>query len=134
MPDINVKIDGVDETLKAIEHLTPALRQQLQQTLLATGLDCQTDARRNAPVGTPESTHKKGYRGGRLRASIRMRQVSELVVEVFTDVFYAVYQEYGTRRGIKPKRFMRDAFNINAAKLREKVKTIFQAAAEESSY
>jgi HK97 gp10 family phage protein len=132
MSDITVKIDGVPEVLKAIERLTPQLRQRLQQSLLATGLDCQTDARRNCPVGTPESTHKPGYHGGRLRASIRMRQVAELVVEVFTDVFYGIFLEEGTRRGIKPHHFMRDAYNINAAKLREKIKTIFQASGETS--
>lgn len=133
MSDITVTIGGVPETLNALNRLTPELRQQLSRAIQATTLDCQADARRNCPVGTPESTHKKGYRGGRLRASIAVRFPSELVGEVFTNVAYSLWVEKGTRR-MRARPFLVPAFNINAAKLREKIKTIFQATASETSY
>lgn len=133
MSDITVTIGGVPETLNALNRLTPELRQQLSRAIQATTLDCQSDARRNCPVGTPESTHKKGYRGGRLRASIAVRFPSELVGEVFTNVYYAIFTEEGTRK-MRGTHWMKSAFNINAAKLREKIKDVFQATAAETSY
>lgn len=103
MTDIQIEIKGLealrrktDQMVKDL-HGTPMLNAMRDSTLIVT-----RKARQNAPVDT-----------GRLRASIlpEVRLDSEDVQGVVgSNVLYAPYQEFGTRRGVRPKRYLQRAF------------------------
>jgi len=74
-----------------------------------------------APVGTPESTGIKGYVGGTLKGSIRVgfQKKSQSGI-VYTNVEYAIYQEFGTRFQ-KGKAFLLPALKQERAGIRKSI-------------
>ena len=79
--------------------------------LLAGGNALQGYAASLAPVDT-----------GNLRSSITVGPVQSDYIDIYTDVEYAIYQEFGTSRGRgrKPARpFMRPALDNNHARLQQ---------------
>lgn len=72
------------------------LERKQRAILVAVGKSAEGYAKARAPVDT-----------GRLRASITYK-IDGDSVELATDVYYAIYQELGTRY-ITGKHFMRDA-------------------------
>ena len=83
-------------------------KSKIYDWLESIGEDAATTAANKAPVGTPESTGIPGYIGGTLKNSISSAVVvSENAVYIGTNVEYAPYQEFGTKRGIKGKHFLR---------------------------
>ena len=87
MASISIELDGASEAARALAQLARSSESRAKRAVLATALDAERIAKRRCPVDT-----------GRLRASIHTRQIDGgLGAEVLTDVYYAVYQEYGTR-------------------------------------
>ena len=102
--DITAEIKGLKELQRKTDqmvkdlHGAPILNAMRDSTLLVSRY-----ARKNAPVDT-----------GRLRASIlpeiRASAGNEILGVVGSNVEYAPYQEFGTRRGIRAKRYLQRAF------------------------
>lgn len=114
---LNVEISSRDlQRLK--RNLDKMLREDeraVVRIIQGGGLIAETVAARNAPVGTPESTGKKGYIGGTLRQSIRKKSEDKgLTAKVATNVKYARFQNDGTSRGVKAKKFMEKGFKAGA--------------------
>lgn len=100
------KVTSVSFTSNAGEVKAEA-KQKILDWLKAIGEDAAQTAANKAPVGTPESTGIPGYIGGTLKNSIDSTVVeSEQTVYIGTNVEYAPYQEFGTRRGITGKHFI----------------------------
>lgn len=79
-------------------------RTSVIEIVQSAGLIAETVAAQEAPVDT-----------GRLRQSIRKEsQNGGLTAKVSTNVKYAGYQNDGTNRGIKAKRFMEKGFKAGA--------------------
>jgi HK97 gp10 family phage protein len=100
------------------DGLSAAVRGAAASTVAKAALEMQAEARRLAPVKT-----------GRLRDSIRARQLGPLswVVEVGVD--YGGYVEYGTSRA--PARpYMRPAFEKTAAGFRDMAIADFNRAVD----
>ena len=74
------------------------LKSKVKEALMECGEVCESYASASAPVKT-----------GALRASFDHRMVSDNTVAIGTDIEYGKYQELGTSRGIKPKRFLTNA-------------------------
>lgn len=74
------------------------LKDAVERALMECGATAESYAKVNAPVDT-----------GRLRNSMEHRMVSDNTVAIGTDVEYAIYQELGTSRGVKPKYFLTNA-------------------------
>lgn len=74
------------------------LKSKVKEALMACGAVCESYAKINAPVDT-----------GRLRNSMEHKMANENTVAIGTYVGYGKYQELGTSRGIKPKRFLTNA-------------------------
>lgn len=84
---ISVEFVGVEAAMAVFQSISPRVAMRVKAVVAETALNVQKQARRNCPVDT-----------GRLRASIRPRFWKEgLAADVFTDVHYAVHQEFGTR-------------------------------------
>ena len=104
MMDLTAEIKGLKELQRKTDqmvkdlHGAPILNAMRDSTLLVSRY-----ARKNAPVDT-----------GRLRASIlpeiRASAGNEILGVVGSNVEYAPYQEFGTRRGIRAKRYLQRAF------------------------
>lgn len=85
--------------------------------LEACGTVAETYAKKDAPVDT-----------GRLRNSIGHDvDKEEPAAYIGTNVEYAPYQEFGTRRGVKAKHFLRNAAQNHAAEY----KSILESALRE---
>lgn len=88
---VSITFDHLDESQREAHRA-------IEQALSDGAVEAQATAQFLAPVDT-----------GRLRASISTRDAGPLNFEVYTDVNYAVYQEYGTR--YQPgKAFMRPSY------------------------
>ena len=74
------------------------LKSKVKEALMECGQVAQDYASGAAPVKT-----------GKLRDSFDHKMADENTVAIGTDVEYGKYQELGTSRGIKPKRFLTNA-------------------------
>lgn len=88
---IDIEYDRLDESQREV-HRT------IEQALSDGAVTVQGTAQALAPVDT-----------GRLRASISTRDTGPLNFEVYTNIEYAPYQEYGTRYQAG-KAFMRPSY------------------------
>ncbi len=80
-----------------VPKVTEETREAVRDVIRAGAFQVQRHARRVVPVDT-----------GRLRDSIRPKELNELQWEVRTGTEYAIYVEYGTRR-MRPRPYMRPA-------------------------
>jgi HK97 gp10 family phage protein len=112
-----LEIKGMEEFQRKTEQIAKDLRgPPMLATMRDATLLVQRDARMNAPVDT-----------GRLRASIvpEVVQHVEMVQGIIgSNVEYAPYQEFGTKRGLKGRRYLQRALEANV----EKIKKIFDLA------
>ena len=102
-----LKIDD-EEFIRALNELGDNIKQEVADALMETALMIERDAKIYSPIDT-----------GRLRASITSRLFAWNKAVVGSNVKYAPYQEYGTRRGIKPKYYLRRAFENNREHFKE---------------
>lgn len=109
---VKIEVKGLKEVQKKSEQIVrdmrggPFTQAMKKATLLVTRA-----AKRNAPVDT-----------GRLRSSITpeiRRMTREVQGVVGSNVKYAPYQEFGTRRGLAGKRYLQRALEENAEKIKE---------------
>ena len=76
---------------------TVARRIQMERIMRPAALLHERLSKQYSPIDT-----------GRLRASIHTEQLGPIVFKVFTNVYYAIYQEYGTKK-MKAHPFFRPA-------------------------
>jgi phage gpG-like protein len=63
---------------------------------------------RLSAVVEAEAKHVAPYKTGKLMGSIHTEKVDDLQLRVFTNVEYAIIQEFGSpEKGIKPRAYMR---------------------------
>ena len=91
MMKVTFEVNNVDLAKREV-------REAGRRALMECGAKCENYAKIGAPVDT-----------GRLRNSIMHQMEDELTVAIGSDVEYAVYQELGTSRGVKPKRYLTNA-------------------------
>jgi HK97 gp10 family phage protein/SPP1 family predicted phage head-tail adaptor len=116
---------GIKSLDKAFSQLEmKAAGKATRQALRKGAKVIATDAKRRAPVDT-----------GKLRDSIKVRaqrrsRIAIGVNAVTRDadfqgkrLFYALFVEYGTRRGQRPQPFMRPAFDANKDSVRQQILT-----------
>jgi HK97 gp10 family phage protein len=85
---VSVAVQGVPGLLNKVRLLVPGIRKGVQEAVARTALQVESDAKGLAPVDT-----------GRLRSSIKADiSPSGLSATVGTNVEYAVFVEFGTRR------------------------------------
>jgi HK97 gp10 family phage protein len=111
-----VEVKGLRELQRKFERITRELsKNPVMQAIAKATLLVQRDAKKNAPVDT-----------GRLRASIMPDIVTrDTIVQglVGSNVEYAPYQEFGTRRGVPAVRYLQRALNDNARRIAQLLRT-----------
>lgn len=117
---IDVEVKGLKELQRKAEQMVSDLHgAPILDAMRDSVLIIDRGAKQNAPVDT-----------GRLRASITPAITSsgeDVEGVVGTNVYYAPFQEFGTRRGLKGKRYMQRAFEDNL----DKIKKRFERAVNE---
>lgn len=89
---IKVEIHGISEAVKIFGDLNDSTLKEIKDQVARSGLIIETDAKRKAPSDT-----------GRLRGSIQTEIKNKgFTAEIFSDVNYASYVEYGTRSHFPP--------------------------------
>jgi len=116
--DFDFKVIGAEEFIKSLEHLDEQTGNEVFREFAKTAAKVEADAKRNAPVA-----RKKGHQGGTLRRSITSKTTrignDKFEARVGTNVFYAPYQESGTKRGIPALHYLENAFNSNLEGFKE---------------
>ena len=77
-------------------------KEELHDAVIRALMECGAVCENYAKIGAPVDT-------GRLRNSMNHTMVSDNTVAIGSNVEYGIYQELGTSRGIKPKRFLTNA-------------------------
>ena len=86
MGAVVIHVDGVDAAIARLSRYEVVARAGVAEAQAKAANDTTTLAKRLCPVDT-----------GRLRSSIRPRlDAAKLDAEVYTDVYYAEYVEFGT--------------------------------------
>lgn len=132
----NIKIEGIDELILEFDEIAKC--ENLYNAVQKACLIVEADAKKRAPKDL-----------GALRRSIQSQvndSDNEIIGEIWTDLEYGVYQEYGTGLfaenggrntpwvyvdsdgeghktvGNKPQPYMRPALNANTNKITEMIK------------
>lgn len=84
---IKVDLKGIKRLEKVLKEAPEVLRDELKRALLELGLTIEATAKKFCPVDT-----------GLLRSSITPETVGDFEIHVGTNVEYAPYVEYGTKR------------------------------------
>lgn len=117
---IDIEVKGLKELQRKAEQMVKDLHgAPILDAMRDSLLVIERGAKQNAPVDT-----------GRLRASITPVITSsgeDVEGVVGTNVYYAPFQEFGTKRGLKGKRYMQRAFEDNL----DKIKKRFERAVNE---
>lgn len=92
---IEVKVNNVDAVLKDTQR-------KKETALIKCGAAWESYAKQGAPVDT-----------GRLRNSLQHDMEGEDTIDIGSNVEYAIYQELGTSRGIRPKLFLTNAGKLH---------------------
>lgn len=90
MLSIKADIQSTKNVLKALDSLGDKVRRSAEREIERSARNIERDAKRKAPTGA----------NNRLKTSIDVRG-SQLSREVFTDVRYAPYVEFGTKSKVK---------------------------------
>lgn len=88
---IKVKVDNTKQVLADTQ-------KHKERALIKCGAAWESYAKQGAPVDT-----------GRLRNSLTHEMEGEDTVDIGSNVEYAIYQELGTSRGVKEKRYLTNA-------------------------
>ncbi|GCE49197.1 HK97 gp10 family phage protein [Thermosporothrix hazakensis] len=109
---MGVEIVGLDKVLADLDQAVDELENRTEQELLATGKECKNEAQKRVPVRT-----------GRLKNSISYEQTDRYEVLVGTNVEYAPYVEFGTRK-MQAQPYLLPAFEISRKGLVERLKKL----------
>ena len=105
---IEVKIDNTNTVLETLTDVK-------KRSLMRCGATVESYAKQDAPVDT-----------GRLRNSIHHEMEDDDTVDIGTDVEYAIFQELGTSRGIKEKRFLTNGGRNHISELKTIIEEEFR--------
>lgn len=90
MISVKADIKSINRTLKVLDSLGERVRKSADKEIERSARNIERDAKRNAPTGA----------SNRLKTSIDVRG-SGLSREVYTDVRYAPYVEFGTKSKVE---------------------------------
>ena len=104
-----IEIKGVRETINNITQFGKDADKQLGLAMAKVVFKITEDAKRNAPVLT-------GFLRNNIIPDVQL-SIGGIKGTVTSKAPYSVFQEFGTSRGVTPKRFMRNALvgNFNFA-------------------
>lgn len=92
MAGLSISVNGVSEVDDAMRAWAVEHDEAVKVATLRAAVDCEREAKLRCPVDM-----------GHLRASIRYRTTDDgYGADVYTDVSYAAYVEYGTRPHMPP--------------------------------
>ena len=114
-----VEVDGSD-VIRAIERLGYNTQKVIENFLKQEALKWQRDIRKQITVN-------KSVVSGDLRRSISVQPQGRFSYFVGTNLFYAPYVEYGTRRA-RAKPYIQPVYIKNAEKFKEQLKAILKEA------
>ena len=90
--EITISVNGVPEVDDAMRAWMVDHEEHVKRATLRAAVECEAHAKRSCPVDL-----------GHLRASIKYRPTDDgYGADVYTDVAYAAYVEYGTRPHMPP--------------------------------
>lgn len=124
--------DQVKELTDKFQEFAVSAESLVGQILQKGALDIQADAQRSMSPPPSEPGEPPAVRTGRLRASITSRVVQDgdnAIVEVGTNVVYAVPLEFGTEH-IKPRPFMGPALERHRVEI---IHNLAQAVRQQSN-
>lgn len=122
MASTSFKIEvNSDEVIKAIQKLGFNTQKVIADFLKDEALKWQRDIRKKI-------TDNKSVVSGDLRRSISVQPESKFEYLVGTNLFYAPYVEYGTRRPTRPKPYFQPVYNSNAEKFKQNLTAILREA------
>ena len=100
MPNTTLTVEGLTKTLGRIKTVRLAMSDVLDKSTKEGARKIQKAAKKKAPKDT-----------GRLRKSIKVKKMKKGAVGYFVKPYsyIAHFHEYGTKKGIKPKHFMKES-------------------------
>ena len=108
-----VLIEGVPMIQAKLKHINTETHAELKKEITKASLNVQREAKKICPVDT-----------GRLRSSITVER-NDLVAEVGSNVKYAPYVEFGTKRQ-RAQPYLRPAYHKEEPKLKSAIEGILR--------
>lgn len=117
MAKFTVELKGGDRAVADIKRYYEKRKPQVERVILQAGHRIEYESKKRVPVDT-----------GRLRSSLTTaedRKSDEFKVRVGTNVEYAPYVEFGTRK-MRAQPYLLPAFKMYKNKVRDDIKRIFR--------
>lgn len=115
MAKITVEIKGDERARFKLNQLSLVKTEEIRRLVKETAINVTREAKKKCPVDS-----------GRLRSSIRwVLYLGGLTAEVFTDVFYGLFVEFGTKK-MKAQPFLLPAWKGEMPKYLAKLKVILK--------
>ncbi len=114
MRSVEVKIEGVKETVEKLRTYSQKKQKQISHLVLKSGLRVEAEAKRRAPVRT-----------GALRNSIRSEMEDEFTAVIGAYMPYAIYVEFGTRK-MEARPYLRPAVEVVEPEFKKELKAILK--------
>lgn len=136
---ITIKVSGVQEAIAKLKNYQVIKKEACSNILKTVGLKIEADAKRKSPVDTSRlkssiSTNwsgsglPEGKTGGQAKSGDGVGQPGGpkgLAVVVGTNVKYAPYQEFGTRK-MSAKPYLFPAYHKNEGEVAREISKVFK--------
>lgn len=110
-----IKFKGLEKVKRFTKSFPDLVDEKIKRAIWRTGLKVEGDAKKTAPLET-----------GTLRRSINTQRPVKsgkmIKGKVGTNIFYAPYQEFGTKRGVRPKRYLSGSVEKNKGFFEQEMK------------
>ena len=116
MAKITIKVEGFEKTVAKFNRFSSRQRKKLARIVTTSAFAIQAEAKKTVAIDT-----------GRLRNSIIVRNFKQgMTADIGTNVFYAPFIEFGTRR-TRPRPYLFSAFRKEEKNFLRKVKNTFRS-------
>lgn len=121
---MEIRLEGTEELKRALQNMTTEIREQVEDAVLDTAAELEGAIKLRVQQGPKTGklykrrsvVHQASAPGespasdtGDLMRSIYHEQIAPLTATVGSRLAYALYLEYGTRRGLEQRPFFRPA-------------------------
>lgn len=122
MVKVEVRVIGVQETLRQVDRKTKGFRPAASKALSQGALELNREVALSVAGNRSEP---RSVDTGRFLASIDTKRINELEYAVYSPIEYAEFLEYGTSRGLAPRRHFQNSLNRNADKIQKIISSTF---------
>ena len=114
MAGITIKIVGIEKTTEKLKNISKEKLQKVDDTVKKSGFYVQAEVQASV---AGQRAEPRSVATGAFANSITLNKLKDAEYKVFTDLFYAIFLEFGTSKS-QPRMHFRNTLFRNQAKIK----------------